>query len=85
MPRGTPKRGQFKFTIWFAGGSRVEWESRRSQTDAEIASAIRRYLLPVAERIEAVEAVNAGATPSAEGVTESAQSLPSIAAEHEKD
>ena len=61
MPRGTPKRGAFEFKIWFANGSRIEWASNnnRAQTDAEIAAAIRRYLLPVAERIESRPAVDA--------------------------
>lgn len=72
MPRGIRKRGQFKFTIWFAGGARMEWESRRTQTDAEIAAAIRRYLVPVAERLEESASVNAGATPLEMGATESA-------------
>ncbi len=52
MPRGKPKRGEFAFTIWYADGSRVKWRSIRQQTDAEIAQAIRRYLVPVMERLE---------------------------------
>ena len=51
MPRGTPKRGEFDFTIWFADGSRIQWKSSRTQTNGDIAAAIRRYLVPLAERL----------------------------------
>lgn len=50
MPRGTRKRGEFDFTIWYEDGSRVQWKSTRSQSNEDIADAIRRYLLPVANR-----------------------------------
>lgn len=54
MPRGQRKKGAFAFAIWFQDGARISWESlaTRPQTDAEIASAIRRYLVPIAERLE---------------------------------
>lgn len=52
MPRGKPKRGEFQFIVWFQDGARIEWGSTRQQTDAEIAAAIRRYLVPVMERLE---------------------------------
>lgn len=60
MPRGIRKHGEFDFTIWFADGARIQWKSIRSQTDAEIAAAIRRYLLPVAERLEKKPATSKG-------------------------
>lgn len=55
MPRGRRKRGAFDFIIWFEDGARLEWKSWSTATDKEIADAIRRYLVPVAERIEARE------------------------------
>jgi hypothetical protein len=53
MPRGKPKRGEFDFTIWFQDGARIQWKSNRPQTDAAIAAAIREYLFPIVERLEA--------------------------------
>ena len=55
MPRGQRKRGEFDFTIWFEDGARLQWRSTRQQTDLEIAEAIRRYLVPVAERLKPSE------------------------------
>ena len=55
MPRGQRKRGEFEFTIWFADGARIQWKSTRTQTDADIAAAIREYLLPIAERLDRPE------------------------------
>jgi hypothetical protein len=53
MAKGQRKRGEFDFTIWFEDGSRVQWQSNRSQTNADLALVIRKYLVPVAERLEA--------------------------------
>lgn len=50
-----PKRksGEFDFTIWFEDGSRCQWKSRRpTGTNADVANAIRRYLVPFMERYE---------------------------------
>jgi hypothetical protein len=52
MPKGYRKRGEFEFTIWFEDGAKLQWKSMRSLSDRDTAAAIRRYLLPVAERIE---------------------------------
>jgi len=52
MPRGTPKRGEFDFVIWLEDGSRIQWKSHKPHTDTEIAAVIRKYLVPVAERLE---------------------------------
>ena len=51
-PRGTRKRGEFDFTIWLEDGARLNWKSSRAQTNIDIAATIRRYLLPVAARLE---------------------------------
>ncbi len=66
MPRGKRKRGAFEFTVWFQDGARIQWASvnTRQQTDAEIAAAIRRYLVPLADRLE-LRAL-AGADPTKE-------------------
>lgn len=47
-----PKRkmGEFDFTIWFDDGSRAQWKSRAAGTNADVAKAIRRYLVPFMER-----------------------------------
>jgi hypothetical protein len=52
MPRGQRKHGEFDFTIWFEDGARIQWKSTRSQTDKDIAEAIRTYLFPLVESIE---------------------------------
>jgi hypothetical protein len=55
MPRGKRKPSGFNFTVRLESGVRLEWYSTDTHpsTDAEIAAAIRRYLVPLAERLEA--------------------------------
>lgn len=65
MAKRARKRGMCDFTIWFADGSRAEWSSLKPGTNADIAGAIRRYLVPFMERYEeppSVAAVDPSAT-----------------------
>lgn len=63
MPRGKPKRGEFEFTIWLENGGRAQWRSTRSGTDADTVAAIRRYLLPIVERLEATAKADCAVDP----------------------
>lgn len=49
MPRGKRKRGAFDCQIWFEDGARFRLTSHgdRVQSNAEIAAAIRKNLLPL--------------------------------------
>jgi hypothetical protein len=68
MPRGQRKRGEFLFVVWFEDGARIEWKSSRPQRDADIAAAIREYLVPMIAILEQPETPDAvdphvGSTP----------------------
>lgn len=59
MPRGQRKRGEFDFIVWLDDGARIQFKTTKSVGNSGIADEIRRYLVPLMQRIEEAQTVGA--------------------------